>query len=88
MYPLLSTRVLGRHASFFCLSAFLFCNEATATYRASLLLSSCLKNLIIFLHLIEMYCKKYQVKLVGSKTDDQAAVELATTTIFVDKQAV
>ena len=62
------------------------------------LLSSSLKNLIIILHLIEMYCEKYQVKLVGSKTkllsfntkatDDQAAVELATTAISVAKQAV
>ena len=62
------------------------------------LLSSSLKNLTILLHLIEMYCEKYQVKLVGSKTKllsfntkataDQAAVELATTTISVAKQAV
>ena len=62
------------------------------------LLSSSLKNLTILLHLIEMYCEKFQVKLVGSKTKllsfntkvtaDQAAVELATTTISVAKQAV
>ena len=62
------------------------------------LLSSSLRNLTILLHLIEMYCEKYQVKLVGSKTKllsfntkataDQAAVDLATTTITVAKQDV
>ena len=58
------------------------------------LLANSLKNLKLLLHLTVMYCEKYQVKLVASKTkllvfttketELKSKLELATTTISVD----
>ena len=59
------------------------------------LLSSSLMNLICLLHLTKMYCDKYQVQLVGSKTKllvfntkesvHHTAVELAAHPVIVDE---
>ena len=58
------------------------------------LVSTSLRSLEALLHLTKLYCSRYQVKLVGSKTkllvftskqtDIQSKVELAVTTISVD----
>ena len=62
------------------------------------LLSSSLKSLQLLLHLTKIYCDRYQVKLVGSKTKllvfnkketaPQTTLELAATTITVDDEDV
>jgi hypothetical protein len=62
------------------------------------LLSSSLKDLKCLLHLTKMYCEKYQVKLVGSKTKLlifttketvlQSKVELAADCITVGEQTI
>ena len=62
------------------------------------LISSSLRNLQYLLHLSKMYCEKYQVKLVGSKTKLlvfnskdtvlQSEVDLASTTISVNGQVI
>ena len=62
------------------------------------LLSTSLERLKALLHLTKLYCDKYQVKLVGSKTkllvfttkqtELQAKVELAVTTISVDGERI
>ena len=62
------------------------------------LLSSSLKSLQLLLHLTKIYCDRYQVKLVGSKTKllvfnkketvAQTTLELAATTISVDEEDV
>ena len=62
------------------------------------LISSSLRNLQNLLHLSKIYCEKYQVKLVGSKTKllvfnskDTALksqVDLASTTITVNEQVI
>ena len=62
------------------------------------LISSSLRSLQYLLHLSKIYCEKYQVKLVGSKTKLlvfnskdtvlMSQVDLASTTISVNEQVI